>query len=101
MHSVFLPLDGVRHSAHSAITIESSKARVDPVPRDQWPFWARVVEIWFRRPHDIGLGDSVVHWIGDARSDRFKKWFHRKFGKRCGCTERQRWLNRRFPYSHS
>jgi hypothetical protein len=40
----------------------------------------------------------VVHVIGDTRSERFKEWFQEKFGQSCGCTERQAWLNRKFPY---
>lgn len=39
-----------------------------------------------------------MHLIGETRSERFKTWFARKFGKSCGCSDRQNWLNRRFPY---
>lgn len=63
----------------------------------QWPLWARAIAK-YRRPTDLGLGDTIVHLIGDARSARFKKWFENKFGQSCGCTARQHWLNTRFPY---
>lgn len=68
-----------------------------PIPFDQWPLWARVMA-YSKRPEDTGLGDTVAHWIGDTRSEAFKSWFEKKFGTSCGCTERQRWINRRFPY---
>ena len=65
-----------------------------------WPVWAgkwaTLARVFW--PDDIGLGDTAVHIIGDARSARFKKWFEEKHGKSCGCTDRQRWLNARFPY---
>jgi hypothetical protein len=109
MHSAFLPRTGnepqptengnspsARRIPHSEISLP--RPRVMPLPRSDWPLWARAIAK-FRRPGDLGLGDTLVHLIGDARSNRFKKWFTRKFGKSCGCTERQRWLNRRFPYA--
>jgi len=70
------------------------------MPSGEWPLSIRAIAR-FRRPEDTGLGDTIVHFIGDTRSDRFKKWFQRKFGKSCGCTERQRWLNQKFPYIES
>jgi hypothetical protein len=60
--------------------------------------WVRAIAR-FRRDGDTGIGDTIVHLLGDTRSEKFKKWFARKFGRSCGCVERQRWLNRRFPYS--
>jgi hypothetical protein len=67
------------------------------IPYAQRPLWARAVAI-YRHEGDTGLGDTVKHLIGDERSERFKRWFERKFGKSCGCSDRQAWLNRRFPY---
>jgi hypothetical protein len=77
--------------------VSMTPAPVLAIPYAQWPLWARAVAR-FRHEGDIGLGDTVVHMIGDERSERFKKWFQRKFGKSCGCSDRQAWLNRRFPY---
>jgi len=79
------------------VSIEPTRARVTPLPKDQWPIWASAVAK-FRHAEDVGLGDTVVHLIGDERSEWFKTWFHQKFGKTCGCSNRQAWLNRRFPY---
>lgn len=48
-----------------------------------------------RRPEDTGLGDTVHRLLG---GDAFPTWFHAVFGRDCGCADRQRWLNQRFPY---
>jgi len=100
MHSIFLPRASItqRTPVNQKIHVELATPRRAPTPIEKWPFWARAAAN-FRREKDIGLGDTIVHLIGDARSERFKKWFARKIGRGCGCTERQRWLNQVFPYS--
>lgn len=100
MHSIFLPRPDHLPQAEKPVVstpIAQSKSRIEPTARSVWPLWARAVAK-FRQSDDIGVGDTVVHLIGDARSERFKKWFGRKFGRSCGCTNRQRWLNQRFTY---
>lgn len=98
MHSIFLPLPPSPSSSSSSPPItRRPHPRIIPTPRSGWPFWTHAIAK-FRHAEDTGLGDTLVHLIGDARSARFKKWFARKFGKTCGCTERQRWLNQKFPY---
>ena len=104
MHSVFLPskewsrVDG-RGTALRPAVVQAPKPRVEPVPRAQWPLWAKALaRSRFHHAEDIGMGDTIVHLIGNTRSDRFKKWFERKFGRSCGCSDRQQWLNRLFPY---
>jgi hypothetical protein len=100
MHSIFLPRASQMPSLEKRVVhtlIAQSKPRIQPVAKSDWPLWARAIAK-FRREADTGLGDTIVHLIGDTRSERFQKWFQRKFGKSCGCTERQRWLNLRFPY---
>jgi hypothetical protein len=102
MHTIFLPQPHrptVRPSFLAFQTSLASRPRVTPTPLTDWPLWTRAI-VKFRHARDTGLGDTLVHLIGDARSERFKKWFTRKFGKTCGCTERQRWLNQKFPYLH-
>ena len=98
MHSIFLPPNKRHPFRRAQIIIEPAPHRIPPTPSGQWPLWARAIEK-FRHPADRGLGDTIVHLIGDTRSERFKKWFARKFGRTCGCTERQRWLNHKFPYA--
>ena len=65
--------------------------------RNLWPM-AVVAVARLRKEGDIGLGDTIVHLIGDKNSDRFKRLFHKIVGRTCGCADRQRWLNARFPY---
>jgi hypothetical protein len=65
--------------------------------RNLWPLAVLAVARW-RKPGDTGLGDTVVRLIGSTRSHHFQVWFKRKFNRDCGCTDRQRWLNARFPY---
>ena len=100
MHSPFLPQTGSKSTHGARIIVEKPRSHIEPVPRTKWPIWAIVAEQYSKLffPGDIGVGDTIVHMIGDARSERFKLWFQDRFGKSCGCTERQRWLNRRFPY---
>jgi hypothetical protein len=100
MHSIFLPQPPRASALPSILTPQTSpsRPRIAPTPRAHWPAWTRALAK-FRRSADTGLGDTIVHLIGDARSEKFKQWFARKFGKTCGCTERQRWLNQKFPYA--
>jgi len=64
----------------------------------EWPKWAlRIEKSPKRQPSDIGVGDTLAHIIGDGFSAKFKRATGR-MGINCGCTNRQRWLNARFPY---
>lgn len=98
MHTVFLPGSNGRTSRDAHIIIHPTPPRNPPTPFNEWPLWAHVAAK-FRHPEDHGLGDTIVHLIGDTRSERFKKWFSRKFGRTCACAERQRWLNHKYPYA--
>lgn len=100
MHSIFLPQTSPTPALQKGvilISVAPSKPRISPMARSEWPLWARAVGK-FRKSEDKGVGDTIVHLIGDVRSERFKMWFQRKFGRSCGCTDRQRWINQRFPY---
>jgi hypothetical protein len=99
MHSIFLPAKSTARRIDNAaiIVLAAAPARIQSAPYEKWPIWAKAVRK-FSRPGDVGIGDTIVHLIGDTRSARFKEWFERKFGKSCGCTERQRWLNLRYAY---
>jgi len=103
MHSVFLPSKarqtGIAFAA-SFVAVAAPLIRVRPLQIDQWPRWAKDLA-QARQPADKGLGDTIVHVIGDVRSEKFKNWFKEKLGTSCGCTERQRWLNQKFPYAES
>lgn len=49
------------------------------------------------RDGDKGLGDIVARVIGPIGSDVFKRWFHKLFGRSCGCQERQEEWNIQYP----
>ena len=70
---------------------------LDPIPHEKWPLWALAIAR-LKKEGETGLGDTITRLIGDARSERFKTWFQRKFGRSCGCEERRAWLNRKYPY---
>lgn len=101
MHTAFLPSKARQTSialAAAFVAVAAPMIRIRPLPMTQWPDWAKALA-QDRQPADKGLGDTIVHVIGDARSEKFKSWFKEKFGTSCGCTERQRWLNQKFPYA--
>ena len=49
-----------------------------------------------RRQADRGLGDTVARMLGSA-GEKMKLWLAER-GIDCGCSNRQEWLNQRFPY---
>lgn len=52
----------------------------------------------FRKPEDIGLGDTVARLAGGKNGKRFADWISDWFGTICGCENAQKWLNAKFPY---
>jgi hypothetical protein len=100
MHSAFLPSKARQTGialATSFIAVAAPLTRVRAVPSQDWPRWAKDIEK-DRQATDAGLGDTVARIIGNTKSAAFKNWFQQIFGKSCGCAERQRWLNQRYPY---
>lgn len=67
-----------------------------PVPRDQWPMLARVVARLATKD-DRGVGDTIARNLGSF-GEWWKSAFHSLTGKSCGCTDRQAYLNARYPY---
>ena len=51
----------------------------------------------FRAPEDTGVGDTVERLLSKAGGRAIKRMLER-VGVNCGCTNRQRWLNRNYPY---
>jgi hypothetical protein len=101
MHTAFLPSKARQTGialATSFIAVAAPAIRVRQVPNEEWPKWAKDLAM-DRQPLDNGIGDTVAHIIGDTKSAAFKNWFVKIFGRTCGCTERQRWLNQKYPYS--
>jgi hypothetical protein len=102
MHSILLNAQSAPgRNLRGNISIHQSKPRIEPMVKENWPRWALKIEKHPKRvPSDIGVGDTLVHIIGDGFSARFKR-LTGELGINCGCTNRQRWLNARFPYQLS
>jgi hypothetical protein len=72
----------------------------EPLPRHQWPRSVRILAV-LRIDADAGFGDTLhrqlsirgVDWAG-----KMMRWLKRH-AIDCGCSQRQAWLNARFPYS--
>lgn len=78
-------------------TVIPLRRETPALPFHQWPAWAKETAT-SRQAADKGIGDTLVHLIGDSRSEAFQKRFEELIGRACGCAERQAWLNARFPY---
>lgn len=69
----------------------------EPQPSHKWPTWA-VAIARFAKPHDTGVGDTAQR-IAAAFGGEFFKTFASSIGMPCGCTQRQKEWNTRYPYS--
>jgi hypothetical protein len=63
--------------------------------KEKWPLFIQGLAL-LAHHGEKGVGDTVHRLIPGA--DAFKDWFEKQFGKSCGCTNRQTWLNAKFPY---
>lgn len=98
MNSLFLTPSGQGRKERGIISITPTKPRIEPQAKKNWPGWALDIEKSRKRqPSDTGVGDTLVHIIGDKFSAKFKA-LTKAMGINCGCTDRQSWLNARFPY---
>jgi len=68
----------------------------DPLPYTEWPLSVRIFSK-LRRIGESGIGDTVKSQLSVGGSDVIG-WLIAAAGIECGCTERQKWLNTRFPY---
>ncbi len=73
-----------------------SRSSVEPLPRDQWPPWAKAMAA-FAKPEDKGIGDVVARTIGAETSGAFKAFYEMTFRKPCGCVGRQKLWNIKYP----
>jgi hypothetical protein len=72
------------------------RPQIQPLPRAEWPRLAR----WLARlatPADAGLGDVFQRWAAKLGGERYKRTYRALMGEECGCADRQRRLNERFP----
>jgi hypothetical protein len=81
----------------SLVTIAAKPrpAQVEPVPRDQWGLTARIVTR-FAIESDKGLGDVIQRHAAMVGGEWFKAAMQ-MLGVKCGCDDRQKWLNLRYP----
>lgn len=65
------------------------------IPPEKWP---KVIQYLARKaiPSDTGVGDVVQRMAARIGGEVFKQ-IMAKLGINCGCTDRQKWLNERFP----
>jgi hypothetical protein len=61
------------------------------------PPWVHLIS-YFKSPDDLGIGDTVARYAAMLGGEAFKAW-SKKLGMPCGCTQRQREWNARYPYT--
>lgn len=61
-----------------------------------WPLLARVVRR-LRSDGETGVGDTLKRLISYVGGEWYKAAME-ALGRPCGCADRQRWLNQRYPY---
>lgn len=69
-----------------------------PQARATWPAWANAIAK-LRKDEDRGVGDTVHRLIGEANSERFKRWHLKLFKATCGCQRRHAEWNALYPYA--
>ena len=71
-------------------------------PPSPWPMSPFGIAMRAIRPMaivgELGVGDTLARLIGPIGGEAYKQWFENKFGRTCGCTERQAQLNKQYPY---
>jgi hypothetical protein len=67
-----------------------------PVPREKWPWPLRILAR-LAIPGEKGLGDTVHRQLTIGGADVIG-WTLAALRIPCGCSDRQKWLNERFPY---
>ena len=69
-----------------------------PQPEIKWPRLCRLIGRR-RVTGDRGIGDTLARQFGRLGADRLATLYKRLTGLDCGCADRQRDLNERFPYA--
>jgi hypothetical protein len=72
-------------------------APVQPVPRSSWPV-AAVLASMARKQGDKGVGDTIARLAQTLGAAWMAKEFTALTGVKCGCGDRRRFLNERYPY---
>jgi len=76
------------------IVANSSPISADPYDQSKWPLMIRVI-VETAKPGDAGVGDTAQRIAAKLGGEIFKKLV-----PGCGCDDRQKWLNERYPYKN-
>lgn len=60
------------------------------------PKWVSLVRL-LRIPSDTGIGDTLQRQFAKLGGEQFKEWAA-KLGIDCGCTQKQDYYNKKYPY---
>lgn len=69
---------------------------VAPVPKADWPMWAKSVAL-LKTQEDTGVGDTIERQLAKVGGEQFKA-FAEKIGIPCGCSDRRDNFNLLYPY---
>ncbi len=86
-------------SGVTRLTIKATRKQPEPVnhvPRDQWPFAARIIAKLATK-EDAGIG-STIHRLAGRAGELYEWAFQAIAKKPCGCRDRAKWLDERYPY---
>lgn len=72
-------------------SVETNSAETVP-----WPIWAKAIA-QLRSEADIGVGDTVHRLVMGDQVETILQ----TLGVKCGCTDRRKWLNKKFAYAKS
>lgn len=85
-----------------AIVKQAQAARdgIAPITDDARPENSLIVRgiMRLRKPEDSGLGDTLERLIAKFGGNKFKQ-IAKRLGVNCGCEDRQKYLNERYPYT--
>ena len=77
----------------TALALAKARAKAAPLPRAQWPAWAKAVAL-AAKPGDVGVGSTIARTIPGPISMAVKVLSKGE----CGCDARREALDIRYPY---
>lgn len=63
----------------------------------QTPLWIKIASTQ-KQDGEIGVGDTIERIIKTTGLDSVAKGYEKVTGKSCGCSDRKKWLNTKYPY---
>ncbi len=83
---------GIAARSPAATNHKTGTPVADPKDQSSWPVLARVAAK-MAKPEDKGVGDTVQRLAALVGGEQFKALV-----PNCGCSDRQKWLNEKYPY---